>query len=136
MSEDSETPEKPEKVGLNSIEARDLDEFEPRLKAVGYELRPEEMRPSVWQFEADDRMNRHYHEEQEELYHVLSGRFELELGEDGSEELELEAGDVTVVAPETVRQLRCVEAGEVFAVGAPPTKDDGVVLEEAVGDEE
>ncbi|MFC4357845.1 cupin domain-containing protein [Halobium salinum] len=131
----AESPETPTKLNLNSVEARDLDEFDPRLKAVGYELRPEEMRPSVWQFDPDERMNRHYHEEQEELYHVLSGRFVLELGESGEEEMELEAGDVTVVAPETVRQLRCVEPGEVFVVGAPPVKDDGVVLEHAGGGE-
>lgn len=121
--------ETPKAVSLDSLEARDLDEFEPRLKAVGYELRPEATRPSVWTFEPDEAMNRHYHEEQEELYHVLSGRFVLELGEDGEEALELAAGDVTAVAPGTVRRLRCVERGEVFAVGAPSAKDDGVVAE-------
>jgi quercetin dioxygenase-like cupin family protein len=123
--------ETPEKVSLDALEARDLDEFDPRLKAVGYELRPERMRPSVWSFDAGDRMNRHYHESQEELYHVLSGSFVLELGEDGADELDLDAGDVTTVAPETVRQLRCVEAGEVFVVGAPAEKDDGVIVEAA-----
>jgi quercetin dioxygenase-like cupin family protein len=81
--------ETPEKVTLDELEARDLDDFEPRLKAVGYELRPQRMRPSVWSFDAGDRTTRHYHESQEELYHVLSGSFALELGEDGGEKLEL-----------------------------------------------
>ncbi|MFC6724699.1 cupin domain-containing protein [Halobium palmae] len=120
--------ETPEKLSLADTEARDVDDLEPRLKAVGYELRPGKMRPSVWVFDDGETSNRHYQEEQEELYHVLSGRFVLELGEDGAEELELDAGEMTVVAPETIRQVRCVEAGEVFVVGAPNAKDDGVVV--------
>jgi quercetin dioxygenase-like cupin family protein len=117
-----------ERLNLDELEARDLDDFGPKLKAVGYELRPEEMRPSVWVYEEGDAMNRHYHEEQEELYHVLSGRFEMRFGDAETEELE--AGDVMVVSPDEIRQLVCVEPGEVFIVGSPPVKDDGVVVEE------
>jgi quercetin dioxygenase-like cupin family protein len=118
----------PEKLALGEVQARDVDGIGPRLKAVGYELRPAKMRPSVWVFDDGETSNRHYQEEQEELYHVLSGRFVIELGEDGADELELDTGEMTVVAPETVRQVRCVEAGEVFVVGAPNVKDDGVVV--------
>ncbi|SEP31099.1 Cupin domain protein [Halogranum amylolyticum] len=116
-----------ERLNLDETDARDLEEFDPKLKAVGYELRPEQMRPSVWVYEEGDASNRHYHEEQEELYHVLSGRFELRF--DGETE-ELTAGDMIVVSPDEIRQLVCVEAGEVFVVGAPSVKDDGVVDDE------
>lgn len=115
-----------ERLNLDDVDARDLDDFGPRLKAVGYELRPKEMRPSVWVYDEGDAMNRHYHEEQEELYHVLSGRFEMRFEEETEE---LKAGDVMVVSPDEVRQLVCVESGEVFIVGAPPVKDDGVVVD-------
>ncbi|EJN57023.1 cupin domain-containing protein [Halogranum rubrum] len=117
-----------DQVNLDELEARELDDFGPRLKGVGYELRPEKMRPSVWVFDAGEKMRRHYQEEQEELYHVLSGRFEMRFGE--AETAELAAGDVMVVSPDEVRQLVCVEPGEVFVVGSPATKDDGVVVVE------
>jgi quercetin dioxygenase-like cupin family protein len=117
-----------EKVNLDAMDARELENFGPRLKGVGYELRPQEMRPSVWVFDEGEAMKRHYQEEQEELYHVLSGRFEMRFGDAETEELS--AGDVMVVSPDEVRQLVCVEPGEVFVVGAPATKDDGVVVEE------
>jgi hypothetical protein len=34
-----------------------------------------------------------------------------------------------VVSPEEERQLRCLEDGEVFVVGAPNVKNDGVVVD-------
>ncbi|SDN17654.1 Cupin domain protein [Halogranum gelatinilyticum] len=115
------------KVNLDEIDVRELDDGVADLKSVGMELRPQQMRPNVWVFEAGERLNRHYQEEQEELYHVLSGEFELRY-EDETDELV--AGDIVVVSPEEIRQLVCVEPGEVFVVGAPATKDDGVVVEE------
>lgn len=47
---------------------------------------------------------RHYHERQEELYFVHSGRVEIELG-DGSKHT-LGPGGMAWVAPSTVRELR------------------------------
>lgn len=117
------------KVNVNDLDERDVDGVQPRLKAIGYELRPQKMRPSAWVFDEGGSNNRHYQREQEELYHVLSGRFEMDVDD---ETIELEAGDVIVVSPESVRQLTALEAGEVFAVGAPNVKNDSVV----VGDEE
>ncbi|WP_396613494.1 cupin domain-containing protein (plasmid) [Haloferax sp. S1W] len=102
------------------------------LRAVGYELRPQKMRPNVWVYEAGETSTKHRHETQEELYHVLSGRFEMVfLDADGTETetVELESGGVVVVSPDEFRQLRCVEAGEVFVVGAPNTKDEGIVID-------
>ncbi|WP_101296215.1 cupin domain-containing protein [Halegenticoccus soli] len=115
------------RANLDDLESREIDGVEPSLKAVGYELRPERMRPSVWAFEAGESNNRHYQREQEELYHVLSGRFEMAVDD---ETFEIGPGEIVVVPPEAERQLTAVEAGEVFVVGAPNAKDDGVVVEE------
>lgn len=114
------------KANVDEMETRDVETIEPDLKAVGYELRPSKMRPSVWVYDEGESNNPHYQREQEELYHVLSGRFEMTIGE---ETAELAAGDVIVVEPEAIRQLTCREAGEVFVVGAPNVSDDGVVVE-------
>ncbi|WP_129114838.1 cupin domain-containing protein [Halegenticoccus tardaugens] len=115
------------RVTLDEVEVRDLDATEPSLKAVGYELRPERMRPNVWVYEAGESSNRHYQREQEELYHVLSGRFEVTVDD---ETFEAGPGEVIVVPPEAERKLTATAAGEVFVVGAPNAKDDGVVVEE------
>lgn len=114
------------KASLDEIETRDVETIEPGLKAVGYELRPSKMRPSVWAYDEGESNNPHYQREQEELYHVLSGRFEMTIDE---EAIELAAGDVVVVEPAAIRQLTCREAGEVFVVGAPNVSDDGVVVD-------
>ncbi|WP_338728859.1 cupin domain-containing protein [Haladaptatus sp. DJG-WS-42] len=115
------------KVNLDEIEMREVGSDSPKLKAVGYELRPQKMRPNVWVCEPGQRLNRHRQKTQEELYHILSGTFEMHY-EDSAEELK--AGDVVVVSPDEIRQLVCVTAGEVFIVGAPNVKDDGIVLNE------
>ena len=115
-----------ERVNLDDVEVHDVNAAGGRVRSVGYELRPQKMRPSVWVFEADEEGPDHRQEEQEELYHVLSGRFEMAFDD---ETMELAAGDVVVVSPDERRQLRCVEGGEVFVVGAPNVKDDGVVVD-------
>jgi len=114
------------KANVDEIETRDVETIEPQLKAVGYELRPSEMRPSVWVYSENESNNPHYQREQEELYHVLSGRFEMTIDE---ETTDLEPGDIVVVPPAAIRQLTCREAGEVFVVGAPNASDDGVVVD-------
>ena len=111
------------RVSLDDLESRSVDDLDQRVKAVGYELQPEAMRPNVWVFEDGDTGNRHHHREQEELYLVLDGRFRLELDD---EALELEAEDVVVVSPEEWRQVTALEDGTLFVVGAPNVADDGV----------
>ena len=59
---------------------------------------------------------RHYHEEQEELYFLHSGRIEIEFG-DGSTHV-LEPGGLARVAPETIRRVRNLSDTEE-AVGEP-----------------
>ncbi|WP_416841607.1 cupin domain-containing protein [Haloferax sp. DFSO52] len=119
-----------DRVNLADLELHENTIADGRVRAVGYELRPAKMRPSVWVFEPGEQSTKHYQEEQEELYHVLSGQFELTIfDDDETETLELEPGDVVVVSSDEVRQLTCLDAGEVFIVGAPNTKDDGVVVD-------
>lgn len=116
-----------EKLSLGDLEKRTFDEDGPSLKAVGYELRPQKMRPALWVFEAGETGRHHRQEEQEELYLVLEGRIEMTVED---ETVELEAGDVVVVPPESWRQLSALEHSEVFVVGAPNVKDDGVLSDE------
>lgn len=112
-----------EKVNLDDIERRDVDGIEPALLAVGYELRPSKMRPSVWEFAAGESNERHRQREQEELYVVLEGRLEMEV--DG-ETFPVTADDYVVVPPESWRQLTAEEESRVLVVGAPNTRDDAI----------
>lgn len=111
------------RTNVDDLEPMDVEDVEPALKAVGYELRPEQMRPSLWVFERGESNNRHRQREQEELYLVLSGRLEMEVE---GERFEVEPGDVVIVPPESWRQLTAVEPSEVFVVGAPNVKDDDI----------
>lgn len=123
------------KLSLGDLATMNVEDIEPDLKAVGYELRPKKMRPSLWVFEPGESNNWHRQREQEELYLVLDGRLEMTVAEDvhgdASETVEIEAGDVVVVPPESWRQLTASERSEVFVVGAPNVKDDGVLVDEA-----
>ncbi len=116
------------KTNIDDLEIRDINGLEPALRAVGYELRPSKMRPSVWEFDAGDSNNRHRQREQEELYVVLDGRLEMEV--DG-ETFAVASGDCVVVPPESWRQLTAEEPSRVLAVGAPNVSDDTI----AEGDE-
>lgn len=111
-------------VSIDDLELREVEGIEPGLRAVGYELRPDESRPNVWEYEAGESSRRHRHDRQEEVYLVLSGRFELAVDE---ETVDLKRGDVAVVSPESWRTLTAVEDGQVFVYGAPPVADDDTV---------
>ena len=119
------------KTSLADLESRELDDTEPNLRAVGYELRPEKMRPSVWEFEAGESSNWHRQNEQEELYYVLSGAFSVTVEEgDDAETFEIREGDFVAVPPETWREMEATEASTLLVVGAPNVKDDGILNDE------
>lgn len=113
-----------EKLSLEDLEERTSEEVGPSLKAVGYELRPQKMRPNVFLFEPGDSNPWHRQSEQEELYLVLDGHLEMTVED---ETFEMESGDVVVVPPESWRQLTAREPSRVFVVGAPNVKDDGIL---------
>jgi len=115
-----------QRVSLDDVDRHELDDIGPDLLPIGIELRPAEMRPSVWAYEVGETSNRHFQQEQEELYVPLEGEFALEFE---AETIELEPGDYVVVDPGTTRQVTARTDGRLLVVGAPNTKDDGVVVE-------
>ena len=125
-----------EKTDVEALDARDVEDIDPDLKAVGYELRPEKMRPSVWEYEAGETNNWHRQREQEELYYALDGEFRVTVegergDEEGRETFELGEDEVAVIPPETWRQFEALEDGRLLVVGAPNAKDDGILEDEA-----
>ena len=112
-----------DRVQLDDVEARELDGIDQRVKPIGYELGAAEMRPNVWVFDAGDAGNRHRQREQEELYVVVNGRFEMEVEGDT---FEIESGHVVLVAPESWRQVTAIEDGTLLVIGAPNVSDDGI----------
>ena len=117
---------------IDDIERRSINGIDPVFRSIGDELGSREMRPSVWEYPEGASNQRHRQEKQEEFYYVLSGRFELEVGD---ETLELAAGDVAVVDPDEWRKLIAREDSKLLAVGAPAgddgdLMDDGILYEE------
>ncbi|MHC3437304.1 cupin domain-containing protein [Natrialbaceae archaeon A-gly3] len=117
-------------VSLEDAETREPEGDAPTLRSIGYDLQPAEMRPAVWEYEAGEENAYHRQEEQEELYVVLEGVFDVTVERDDEREvLALEEGDCLLVPSESWRQLEAVEAGKVLVVGAPSVKDDGILEE-------
>ncbi|APW98757.1 cyclic nucleotide-binding protein [Halobiforma lacisalsi AJ5] len=115
-------------VDLENVEPHELDDIEPTLLPIGPELRPDRMRPSVWEYDAGEENTSHRQDEQEELYVVLEGTVDvtIEHGDD-RDVVELTSGDVLVVSPESWRQIRAIEESRVLVVGAPNVADDAIV---------
>jgi quercetin dioxygenase-like cupin family protein len=114
------------RASLDELDDRDIDGVEPSLKAVGYELKPDDMRPSVWAFAEGESNNRHRQEQQEELYVVLDGRFEVDVDD---ETFEVGEGEFVVVDPEAWRQLTALTESTLLVVGAPNVEDDALTEE-------
>ena len=112
------------KVAVDTVEERQIEDIEPSLKAVGYELRTDEMRPSVWVFEEGDSNRIHKHTEQEELYYFIDGSATMEIDND---EIDVEEGDFVAVSPEAWRRISTEEGCTVFAVGAPNIEGDEIL---------
>jgi mannose-6-phosphate isomerase-like protein (cupin superfamily) len=81
------------------------------------------MRFNYFFYEAGDTVRRHYQEEQEELFFVVEGRAEMEVGD---ETFEIEENDFVIVDSGPWRQIHALEDTEIFAVGAPNLRDDAV----------
>lgn len=116
------------RVNLDDLSRMEVDRTDPDVKPVGYELRPSAMRPNYWVYEAGESNNRHKQREQEELYYVVSGEGTMEI--DG-EVIDLTPGDVVVVKPDAWRQVTAESRLELFVIGAPNVKDDGILEDEA-----
>lgn len=115
-------------VDLENVERRDLDFEDPTLLSVGLELRPDRMRPNVWEYERGEQNAYHRQDQQEELYVVLEGTVDVTIERDDERDVvELTKHDFLVVPPESWRQLEAIEESRVLVVGAPNVKDDGIV---------
>lgn len=81
----------------------------------------EEMRARMWFLQPGDSVSFHYHDEQEELFYVVSGTGHLVIGED-RELVEVPEGGMVRPETTTPRQLRNESDDEVvwLIVGAPP----------------
>ena len=92
-------------VNIDLIEALGLDEVRPRL----------------WKVEPGEKLSYHYHNEQEELFYVVSGTGQMLIGED-KELVEIPEGGFIKPGVRTPRSLRNDTDEEVIwlIVGAPP----------------
>ncbi|MFC4437510.1 MULTISPECIES: cupin domain-containing protein [Natrialbaceae] len=117
-------------IDLDNVDSHELDQEAPTLLPVGLELQPEQMRPSVWQYEEGEENAYHRQNEQEELYVVLEGTVDVTIErEDERDVVTLSKHDFLVVPPESWRQLRAVEESTVLVIGAPNVKDDSILPE-------
>jgi len=81
---------------------------------------------SVWYFEPGDEMPHHVHTEQEEVFYVLEGEFEVALGEAGDVERHtIDEGTFYSAGPEVGHGHKYVGDGEgrILAIGAPNVPD-------------
>lgn len=80
----------------------------------------ENMRARLWYFEPGDKVSYHYHNEQEELFHVVSGTGTVVVGPD-KEEIQIPEGGFFRPETTTPRHLRNDTDEEVvwLIVGAP-----------------
>jgi quercetin dioxygenase-like cupin family protein len=118
------------KTDTDEMEPVGLEATEADVVPVGYHLETEKSRSNLWVLDEGDEIMRHRQKEQEELYHVLEGTVQFEVGEEETDEFLVDAGGFVSVSPEEPRKLTAQEASRVFIVGAPFAEDDGVVLED------
>lgn len=81
----------------------------------------ENMRARLWYFEPGEKVSYHYHNEQEELFHVVKGTGQVVVGPD-REEIEIPEGGFFRPKTTTPRHLRNDSDEEVvwLIIGAPP----------------
>lgn len=129
-------------VDIDDVEPCELEDAAPTLLPIGLELQPENMRPSVWEYDRGEENTDHRQGEQEERYVVLEGTVDVtiererEVDGNGDRErkrdrIELTSGDVLVVPPKSWRQLEAIEKSPVLVVGPPNVKADAILEERA-----
>ncbi len=117
-----------ERVTIGDLTPNDDPDRGRRSFSLADALDAEHMAPRVWEYDEGGTSNRHYQREQEELYCVLDGRFELDIE---AETLTLEPGEYALVEPSETRQLSAVTDGRILIVGAPNVPGDGVPVNES-----
>jgi len=123
-----------EVVDADDVPVTDLSEVEDippdlDIRPVGSHLGLDEMRATLWYFEAGEEIQYHAHSEQEEFFYVLEGEFSLKLGRSGEEEyVTVDEGAFWAAGPEIGHGHRYEgeDTGVVLAIGAPPVEDPGI----------
>ncbi|MFW6385157.1 MAG: cupin domain-containing protein [Halodesulfurarchaeum sp.] len=95
------------------------------------ELDGTNMRPKLWYLDPGDAMSFHRQTEQEEIYFVVEGPGRMRIED---EYHDVPEGTFVRVPPETRRQvLNDTDSGRHvwLVVGAPPTEEDGRVVDDA-----
>lgn len=115
------------KVSIDTLDAEPWEGVDPEIVPVGYELRPTQLRPNVWEYEPGDEMPAHRQQEQDELFYVMEGTAEMTV--DG-ESFEATAGEFVFVPPENWRGFVATTYCRILAIGAPNTTNDGIFKDE------
>ncbi|WP_246982933.1 cupin domain-containing protein [Halorientalis marina] len=111
---------------VETIDMNALDEFPQGHKQLTAALGLEESHLNVWYYEPGDRTAYHAHLEQEEVFYILEGEFELTLGPpEETETKRVGPGTVYAAGPEVGHGHEYVgdDRGVVLAIGAPPVDD-------------
>lgn len=98
---------------------------EPTLEKLpgwrGKLIHADSMTFAHWDFDTDAEIHEHHHE-QEEVWHILSGR--LEVVADGKA-TQAGAGDVVILSPNTHHQIHVLEAGRAIVADHPARPEFG-----------
>jgi quercetin dioxygenase-like cupin family protein len=121
-------------VHTDDVPVTDLSEIEEippdlDMRSLGDALETDEMNVNVWYFDSGEEITYHAHSEQEELYYVLTGEFEVTVGRAGEEEThEVGPGTFYAAGPEIGHGHRYLgdEQGIILAIGAPAVDDPGL----------
>lgn len=100
--------------------------IDPDVRRVQAELGTENLVTNLWYFEEGEEMVHHVHDEQEEVYYVLEGEFELKLGEAGEAASHVvDEGTFFAAGAGVGHGHRCTSAdgGVLLAVGSPNVTD-------------
>ncbi|MDY6780287.1 MAG: cupin domain-containing protein [Halobacteria archaeon] len=113
----------------DSIERTDVSNMgvvAPEVGAVNDELGTDEVRAKLWYFGPDDETQYHSHSEQEELFYVVEGEFEVKVeGDGGVEEHGVSSGDFYYAGKGVKHGHRYVgdDEGVILGIGAPAVDD-------------
>ncbi|WP_424018722.1 cupin domain-containing protein [Halorientalis pallida] len=111
---------------VDEIEMAGIDQFPAGHKQLTAALGLEESHVNVWRYEPGDSTAFHAHREQEEVFYVLAGEFEVTLGDpEDPETRTIGPGTAYAAGPEVGHGHEYLgdDEGLVLAIGAPPVDD-------------
>lgn len=111
---------------LELLEMDGINQFPAGHKQLTAALGLEECHVNVWHYEPGDETAFHAHLDQEEVFYVIEGEFEVTLGDPADPTTEtVGPGTAYAAGPEVGHGHRYVgeDRGVVLAIGAPPVDD-------------